>query len=83
MNENEERAFRTAYEFYSRWRETVIEDDDWERFGQDVGSTAKAMQEHYSILGVHLLTAVVEAIGDLYKDGMKPIPAGYIGREDI
>ena len=82
MNENEENAFRAVYEFYKKWRETIIEtQEQWDRFADDVGKTITAMD--VNPLGFRLMTAVLDHINDLYRDGMKPMPAGYFGRDDL
>ena len=82
MNENEERAFREVYQFYAKWRETVIEtDEQWLAFARDVQKTGADLEGNR--LGERLLSAAVETISDLYKNGMKPMPAGYFGREDL
>jgi len=82
MNENEERAFRETYQFYAKWRETIIEtDEQWLDFARDVQKTGADLEGNQ--LGQRLLSAAVESICDLYKNGMKPMPAGYFGREDL
>ena len=84
MNENEENAFRAAYMFYERWRETVIEtDEEWKLLAEDVGLYVRNTDADHNILAGHLLTAVLDTLNDLYKDGMKPMPAGYFGRDDL
>ena len=81
MNENEEYAFRAAYKFYEKWRETVIEtDEQWLAFAQDVQKTGAELDGN--LLGERLLIACVEQISFLYKNGMKPMPADYFGRDD-
>ena len=82
MNENEENAFRVVYGFYKKWRETVIEtQEQWDEFAADVGDAGSRIGD--TPLGWHLLEAVLDTFGDLYRDGMKPMPAGYFGRDDL
>ena len=84
MNENEEKAFRKAYEFYQQWRETVIEtDEQWKQLADDVGIFAGALDVDHNPLAGHLLTAILDTLNDLYRGGMKPMPAGYFGRDDL
>ena len=84
MNENEEKAFKKAYEFYEHWRETVIEtDEQWQQLADDVGMFSKAMDVDNNPLAFRLLTAVLDTLNDLYKGGMKPMPADYFGRDDL
>ena len=84
MNEMEESAFRAAIRFYAKWRETVIEtQDQWDELARDVGQFAEDQKIDHCPLAAHLLIAVLDTINDLYKDGMKPMPAGYLGRDDI
>lgn len=84
MNENEEKAFKAAYGFYAKWRETVIEtDEQWQELADDVGRFAVEIDVDNNPLAGHLLTAVLDTLNDLYKDGMKPMPAGYFGRDDL
>ena len=84
MNENEEQAFRAAYMFYARWRETIIEtDEQWQLLTEDVGLYAKNENIDHNPLAAHLLTAVLDTLNDLYKNGAKPLPAGYFGRDDL
>ena len=80
MNENEENAFRVVYEFCKKWRETVIEtDEQWKQLAEDVGGIGRQDNP----LMFRLLTAVLDYLNDLYMDGMKPMPAGYFGRDDL
>ena len=82
MNENEDRAFGLVYNFYKKWRETVIEtDEQWDAFAQDVGRLSAQICD--CRLGWHLMYGVLDTINDLYKDGAKPMPANYFGREDL
>ena len=82
MNEAEENAFRAVYEFYKKWRETVIEtQEQWDEFAGDVGVLCR--ENGSNPVGPHLITAVLNAFNDMYLHGMKPIPAGYFGRDDL
>lgn len=84
MNDAEVNAFRIVYQFYAKWREIVIEtQDQWNKFAQDVGQMGRDLGIDHNPLGWHLMEAVLETINDLYKDGMKPMPAGYFGRDDL
>ena len=80
MNENEEKAFRVVYAFCRKWRETIIEtDEQWGQLAEEVGEIGRQDNP----LMFKLLTAVLDYFNDLYKDGMKPMPAGYFGRDDL
>lgn len=82
MNEQEEAAFKAAIGFLSKCRETILEtDDQWLEYANDVGRVSADLEGN--TLAQFLLMAVVEYIGFLYKDGMKPVPANYFGRDDI
>ena len=82
MNEQEENAFRLVYAFFSEWRETVIEtQEQWDRLAEEIGDMIRI--NHNNPLLFKLLTAVLDYFTDLYKDGMKPMPAGYFGRDDL
>ena len=84
MNELEERSFRTVLMFYRKWRETIIEtDEQWIQFGREAGKMAMELDFEHNPLGARLIDAVMMSIGDLYKNGMKPLPAGYLGRDDM
>ena len=84
MNEIEERAFRTAYMLYSKWRETIFEtDEQWQTLAEDVGTFAKEQDVDNNQLAWHLINAILETMNDLYKNGMKPMPANYFGRDDL
>lgn len=84
MNENEERAFKAAYCFYAKWRETVIEtDEQWQALADDVGRFARETDVDHCQLAGRLLTAILDTLNDLYRGGMKPMPAGYFGRDDL
>ena len=82
MNEQEETAFRDAYLFYRKWRETVIEtDEQWEELARDVGEFGR---KHSACqLARNLIAAVLDTLNELYKGGMKPMPANYFGRDDL
>ena len=84
MNEKEEKAFKGVYDFYARWRETVIEtQEQWNAFAFDAGKTCEEIDAKHCKLGMNLLMAAVDTIGELYMNGQKPLPANYFGREDI
>ena len=84
MNEKERQAFALVYTFYEKWRETVIETDgQWKQFAEDVGKLGVDLDIDHSPLGWHLMNAVLDTINDLYRDGKKPMPAGYFGRDDL
>ena len=75
MNENEDRAFGLVYNFYKKWRE------QWNAFAADVGELSAQIGD--CRLGWHLMYGVLDTFNDLYKDGAKPMPANYFGREDL
>ena len=84
MNEKEENAFRLVYEFYKKWRETVIEtEEQWTKFSGSVGALGVLLDVDHNPLGWHLMNAVLDTFTDLYKNGRKPMPAGYFGRDDL
>ena len=84
MTENEEKSFQLCYRFYSRWREITIDTDkQWEDFAVDVGRLATDLSAVPCPLGQHRLEAVMDSINDLYKNGMRPVTAGYFGRADL
>ena len=82
MNEMEEKAFQLAYQFYRKWRETIIEtDEQWIAFAVD-------WQKHFepvfeSPIGKHVALGISYAFSELYKDGTIPLPDGYLGRDDL
>ena len=82
MNEQEQNAFRLVYGFTSKWRETVIEtDEQWDQFAKDVGEICAGNHEN-KLLWL-LMTAALDYFSDLYRNGMKPLPADYFGRDDL
>lgn len=84
MNDKEERAFRAAYALYAKWRDTVFEtEEQWKTLADDVGTFAKEQDIDNNQLAWHLLNAILETMNDLYKGGMKPMPANYFGRDDL
>lgn len=84
MNDQEENAFRLVYMFYKKWRETIIEtQEQWDQFAEDVGQLGRDLDIDHNQLGWHLMEAALETFNDLYKYGMKPMPAGYFGRDDL
>ena len=84
MNENEEKAFRMAIAFYGKWRGTILEtEEQWQQFAEDVGRFAREADIDHNPLGMHLLVAMTDTFNDLYRNGMKPLPANYFGREDL
>jgi len=81
MNEQETADFRAVIEFYARWRSEILEtDEQWLAFADDVKKTSVTVDKN---LGWKLLLAAVDAISELYKNGRKPMPAGYFGRDDL
>ena len=83
MNENEINSFSITYKFYDKWRSVIIEGDMWNDFAKDVEKLGLDLDIGHNPLGWHLMEAVLETINDLYKNGMKPVPANYFGRDDV
>lgn len=84
MNDKEIKSFRLVFDWYQRWRETIIEtDEQWAEFAASVGQLNLDLDTDHNVLGGHLMMAVIDTINDLYKDGKKPLPANYFGREDM
>ena len=84
MNDKEREAFRAAFEFYAKWRDTVMEtDEQWAAFEEDVKQYLKEQDVENCPLAWRLINAVLETFNDLYRDGMKPLPADYFGRDDL
>ena len=84
MNEKEENAFRLAIAFYQKWREGIIEtEEQWSQFAEDVGRFVADADCDNCPLAWRLICALLDTFNDLYKNGMKPIPANYFGRNDI
>ena len=84
MNDKEQNAFRLAYRFYEKWRSQIIEtQEQWNELSADVGTFAKEADVDHCALAGHMLMAMLETINDLYRDGMKPVPANYFGRDDL
>lgn len=84
MNEKEEQAFRLVYGFYAKWRGTIIEtDEQWKQFADDIGQLGRDLDIDNNPLGWRMMYAMVETFNDLYRDGRKPMPAGYFGRDDL
>ena len=84
MNEKEEAAFRRIYQFYQKWRETIIETpEQWVGLAEEYADVYREIDADHNPLGQHLLAAVMDTIGDLYSGGMKPVPANYFGRDDL
>lgn len=82
MNELEQKAFRIIVDFYNKWRSTIIEtEEQWDELAADVGRIGE-MSGSCPLL-FHLLTAALETLNELYKDGRKPVPANYFGRDDL
>lgn len=83
MNEKERQAFALAYNFYEKWRAVIIEGDQWQDFATDVEQLGRDLDIDHNRLGWHLMGAVLDTFSDLYRNGMKPVPANYFGRDDI
>ena len=84
MNEKENESFRFVYQFYDKWRGTIIEtQEQWDQFAKDVGQLGIDLDIDHNPLGWHLMNAAIDTINDLYKGGMKPVPAGYFGSDDL
>ena len=84
MNEMENKAFRLVYAFLEKWRVTVIEtDEQWQQLGADVGQLGRDLDIDHNQLGFNMMEAALDYLNFLYQDGMKPMPAGYFGRDDI
>ena len=84
MTDNEQKSISLCVGFYAKWREITIEtDEQWEAFAEDVGVLAAGLSAVPCPIGKHMFEAVLDSINDLYKDGMKPVNVGYLGREDL
>lgn len=84
MNEREMESFRLVAAFYDRFRSEILEtDEQWAAFAEGVKKLAAELDIDNNPLGWHLMEAALETFNDLYWNGMKPVPAGYFGRDDI
>ena len=84
MNEQENQSFKTVFAFYQKWRSVIIEtDEQWSDFARDAGQMGVDLDIQNNPLGWYLMNAVLETFNELYKGGMKPVPANYFGRDDI
>ena len=84
MNDKEELAFKLSVAFYQKWRETIIEtEEQWSELAEDVGKYCVDSDVDNCILAGNLLKALMDTFNELYKDGAKPLPANYSGREDV
>lgn len=84
MNEKENISFRFVFEFYDKWRSVIIEtDQQWKEFADDLARLSVDIDFQNNVLGRHLMTAVFDTFNDLYRNGNKPVPTGYFGRDDM
>lgn len=84
MNEKENESFRFVYQFYDKWRSVIIEtEDQWKQFAKDVEQMGINLDIGHNPLGWNLMNAVLDTINYMYRNGMKPVPSGYFGRDDI
>ena len=84
MNEKERKSFGIAFSFYEKWRAQIIEkEEQWQEFSEDTGRLAADLDTDHNPLGQHLFYAVLDTFSDLYRNGMKPMPANYFGRDDL
>ena len=67
---------KPADKFRTAARATIAGTKDVEKLGLD-------LDIGHNPLGWHLMNAVLDTFNDLYKNGMKPVPAGYFGRDDL
>ena len=75
------KTFGDAYELYEKWRTTEISGDQWIQMHNE-------FQQFYldhgkSDLALRLAVSLTETIGELYRDGKKPVMPDYFGREDL
>ena len=84
MNEKEKQSFRLVFEFLEKWRGTVIETkEQWAQLAEDTGKLGRDLDIDHNPLGWRLMIAALDYINDLYQNGMKPMLAGYFGRDDF
>ena len=84
MSEKERRSFGTAYAFYEKWRDQIIEtDEQWDQFAKDVGKLSIDLDVDHNPIGRNLFHGLLETFNELYKDGKKPMPDNYFGRNDL
>ena len=79
MTENERKSMQICADFYAKWREDTIEGDKWDDFAKDVGRMAAELEQMPCPIGQRMMEAVLDAINDLYKNGMKPVKQSYFG----
>ena len=84
MSDMEEKAFRLVYQFYAKWRDTIIEtDEQWKQFADGVGTLGRQLDIDHCAVGFFLMEAVLNTFNALYAGGMKPMPADYFGRDNL
>lgn len=84
MTEREAQTWKRCIDFYMKWRAVIIEtEEQWQAFAAESGQLALDLDVDHNPLGQHLYLGILDTFSDLYRNGMKPVPANYFGRDDL
>ncbi len=84
MPEDDGRLFGEVYDLYNKYRWTEMQtEQQWMDLSNDVLILANKYHWSENPLAMRLCIAILDAIGDMYKDGKKPPMPDYFGRTDL
>lgn len=84
MFDAEAETWKRAGMFYVKWRSVILETDgQWAAFTEDACRLWEDLDAENNPLGKNLFFSLLDTFNDLYRGGMKPMPANYFGRDDL
>ena len=83
MPDEEKRVFSEALQLYERYRSIRMTENDWVKLTDDLAAFETKWNFKENPLAYHIGCAIIETLGDMYKDGKTPAIADYFGRDDL
>lgn len=84
MPEEDAKIFSEAYEIYSKYRWTEMRtEEQWISLADECRDFAEKHRWRENALAFHLAQAVLDTLGEMYRNGKKPPIPDYFGRSDL
>lgn len=83
MPEDEKKILTEAFSLYEKYRSIEMKVEDWVNFANNLAFFEVKWHWEENPLAKHIGAAIIEALGDMYRDGKKPAIPDYFGRDDL
>ena len=83
MPDEEKKILAEAFQLYEKYRSIEMKAEDWVNFSDELAFYEAKWNWKENPLAKHIGAAIIEALGEMYRDGKKPDIPDYFGRSDL